>query len=365
MIVYRNHNLLVALALLLFLSSCAGRETTYPVRRDIEDAVFASGYIEQENNYLVSSYAEGIITSLPVKEGDSVAQDDLIATIDNDVQNNQLQDAKAVFNDAVINASPDSPQLVNIQTQIQQARQQLEFDRENYLRYKDLRERNSVSQLEYEKMELQFKASENNLIALEKNYKEIQNTLQLNLERSRAQLNTQESLIKDYRISAEAPGTVIHVFKKQGELVRRGEAIARIGRGAYLIKLFVSENDITKIKVGQQVAVNVNTYPGRVFHARVSKIHPGFDETEQSYIVEAQFEQLPEIMFSGTQLQANIELGLREKVLVIPTKYVYKGSFVKLESGEERRIETGSRNSEWTEVISGITDEDLILNPDD
>lgn len=365
MTVYLNHNVLITMILSLVLTSCARRESTYPVRKDIEDAVFASGYIEQENNYLVSSYAEGIITTLPVKEGDSVAQNDLIATINNDVQNNQLQDAKAVFNDAVINASPDSPQLVNIQTQIQQARQQLEFDRENYLRYKDLREKKSVSQLEFEKMELQCQASQNNLIALEKSYKEIQNTLQLNLERSRAQLNTQESLIQDYQISAEAPGTVIHVFKKQGELARRGEAIVRIGRGAYIIKLFVSENDITKIKISQSVAVNVNTYPAKVFHARVSKIHPGFDETEQSYIVEAQFEQLPEIMFSGTQLQANIELGLRENVLVIPTTFVFKGSFVKLESGEAKRIETGSRNSEWTEVISGITEEDLILNPND
>ena len=96
-----------------------------------------------------------------------------------------------------------------------------------------------MSQLEFEKIELQYKASQNNLTALEKNYKEIQNTLQLNLERSLAQLNTQKSLIQDYKITTEASGTVINVFKKQGELVRRGEAIARIGRGAYVIKLFI------------------------------------------------------------------------------------------------------------------------------
>jgi macrolide-specific efflux system membrane fusion protein len=62
----------------------------------------------------------------------------VIAVIENEVQNNQLQDALVVYNDAVKNASPDSPQLQQLQTQIEQAAQQLEFDKENYLRYKDL-----------------------------------------------------------------------------------------------------------------------------------------------------------------------------------------------------------------------------------
>jgi macrolide-specific efflux system membrane fusion protein len=51
---------------------------------------------------------------------------------------------------------------------------------------------------------------------------------------------------------------------------------------------------------------------------------------EQSYIWwKPVFDQLPEKMFSGTQLQANIETGSREEVLVIPTAYVSKGSFVR------------------------------------
>ena len=349
------------MVLMLIFASCTQNEAISPVKKHIEEAVFASGYLEQENNYTVSAKVEGIIASLPVKEGDVVSQHDLIAIIENDVQDNQVQDALAVYNDAVTNASSNSPQLQHLQTQIEQAQQQLEFDQENYVRYKDLWEKKSVSKLEFERAELQYQASESNLIALQKNYAEVQNSLRLSVERSLTQLNTQKSMLNDYRMITHESGKVINVFKKQGELARRGEAIAKIGSGTYVIKLFVSEEDITQIQVNHPVAVNLNTYPGETFPAKVTHIYPGFDEIEQSYIVEAQFEQLPERMFSGTQLQANIETGRRKNVLVVPTEYVSKGNVVILKNGEEKQIETGSKNSVWTEVISGITEEDLII----
>jgi macrolide-specific efflux system membrane fusion protein len=91
----RKQFLLYNVALLLMLSACSQQETTLPAKKNIEDAVFASGYTEQENNYTVSAKVDGIIISLPVKEGDSVVKNDLIAVIENEVQNNQLQDALA------------------------------------------------------------------------------------------------------------------------------------------------------------------------------------------------------------------------------------------------------------------------------
>ncbi|MEO1216988.1 MAG: HlyD family efflux transporter periplasmic adaptor subunit [Bacteroidota bacterium] len=352
---------LLAFFLFISLNSCQEKESTTPVKKNIEDAVFASGFIEQENNYTVSAKADGIILSLPIKEGSQVSQDDLIALLDSDVQNNQLQEAKVVYEDAAENSSPQSPQLQHIQTQIDQAEKQLTFDEENLRRYEDLWKKKSVARMEFEKVELQHKASQSNLRSLQKNYEELQQSLELQEERTKAQFQSQQLLLKDYRLITRQSGTVIQLYKKEGELVRRGEAIARIGSGAYLIKLFVSEEDITKIDIGQSVAVNVNTYPGEIFGAKVSKIYPAFDENEQSYIIEALFDNLPEKMFSGTQLQANIQTNSRKDVLVIPSAYVSRGNIVILKNGQEKQIETGSKNKDWTEVVSGISEQDYII----
>jgi len=353
------------LTLFSFIVACNKVETTTVERRNLEEYVFSSGLVEQEDNYTVSAKVEGIIRSLPFSEGDSVQAGEVIAVIENQVQNNQLSDARAVYEDALRDASPNSPRLLGMQTQVRQAEEQLAFDRDLYLRYKELREKNSVSQLDLEKAELQFRASENQLEVQKKNYAELLNSLRLNVERSRAQLQTQETLLDDYELLTGASGVVIKVFKKEGELSKRGEPIARIGSGEFRIRLYVAEEDINKVDLGDPVRVQMNTYPHRSFEARVSKIHPGFDEAEQSYVVEARFRQLPEKLFSGTQLQANIDTGQRDSVLLIPTDYILRGAFVIMEDGEERRIVTGNRNSEWTEVVSGLTGQEVIRKPED
>lgn len=145
------------------------------------------------------------------------------------------------------------------------------MDKENYMRFKKLRETNSVSQLEFEKAELQYHAAQNNLSALEETLQETIDVLKLNVERSRMQVNTYQSLLGDYELITPNSGIVNQVFKKQGELTRKGEAIAEIGSGDYLIKLYVSEDDIAKISKGQSVAVTLNTYPNSVFDAKVTK----------------------------------------------------------------------------------------------
>ncbi len=357
--------LLWGLAFLFVTPSCKEKEMTLPVKKNIEEAVFASGYIEQENNITVSAKVEGVVLSLPVKEGDLVGSNDLIAIIENDVQDHQLQDALAVYQDAVVNASADSPQMQHLQTQIDQAERQLAFDRENFRRYKDLWESSSVAKLDFERAKLQYEAAESNLHSLRKNYAEARSNSNLKVQRSLVQVHTQKSLLKDYRLTAGTSGQVIQLFKKQGELARRGEALAKIGSGEYIIRLFVAEEDIIKVDVGAPVAVNVHTYPEEIFLATIIKIFPAFDETEQSYVVEAKFRERPEKMFSGTQLQANIRTGSRKNVLVIPSDYVSRGSFVTLENGQEKQIETGSKNSVWTEVVSGIAEATVLVKPID
>lgn len=350
--------MLVAISLL---SSCNNKETTTPTRKNIEDAVFASGFIEQENQYTVSANADGILTTIPVSEGDIITNNTTVAIIKSDVQNNQLADAQVVYNNAVTNASANASILQQIQTNINQAKTQLSLDKTNYQRYKDLRAKNSVSQLDFEKAELQYKASQNNLLVLQDSYKATESDLKLNEKRSLVQVKTQKAILDDYKLYSSISGTVINVFKKQGELIKRGEAIAEIGSGAFIIKLFVAEDDIKKVNNNQLVLVHLNTNPNETFKAKISKIYPSFNTTEQSYVVEAQFQQLPEKIFSGSQLQANIETGSSKNVLVIPTAYLIRENYVILENDEEIAIKIGRKNSDWTEVISGISEEDIIV----
>ncbi|SEB46882.1 Multidrug efflux pump subunit AcrA (membrane-fusion protein) [Tenacibaculum sp. MAR_2009_124] len=362
----KHNNKLYLVATILTLSlfiSCNKKETTKPIRKNIENAVFASGHIEQENQYTVSASVEGILTSIPVSEGDFIMKNTTVASIKSDVQKNQVKDALIVYNNAVNNAASNSSTLQQIEVKINQARSQLILDESNYERYKNLLEKNSVSQLEYEKAYIQYQASKNNLLGLKDNYKQTIKDLKVSKTRSLVQVNTQKELLEDYHLKSSISGTVIDVFKKQGELIRRGEAVAEIGSGDFIIKLFVAEDDIRKINLGQLVAVHVNTNTEETFTAEISKIYPGFNIQEQSYIVEAKFKQGPKKIFSGSQLQANIKTKNVTNVLVIPTEYLIKENHVLLDNGEEKAIEIGHKNIDWTVVKSGISESTKIVKP--
>jgi len=93
----------------------------------------------------------------------------------------------------------------------------------------------------------------------------------------------------------------------------------------------------------------------------VTRILPGFNEEEQSYVIEASFDLLPPTIFSDTQLQANIETGKRKGVLVIPSAYLVKGRYVILKDGTQKEVRTGSRSSDWVEIVSGVTEIDILI----
>jgi macrolide-specific efflux system membrane fusion protein len=346
--------------LVLTLVGCNKNDAISPVKKDIREVVFASGIMEMENEYIISAKVDGILTHFNAREGDRVVSAQTIAELDSDVPTGQLNELQIQLEDSKKNAMPTSPQLQNLQNQIAQAEDQYAFDKQQYAIYKELWSKKSVSQLDFEKKKLQYEISKKSLQALNENYQDLWNSLQLNVQRYQAQLTTQQAVLKDYSIKTEDEGIILNVFKKQGELVRRGEEILKMGNGDYIIKLFVSEEDITKVRLNQKVLVSINTYLGKTYEAKVSKIHPGFNETEQSYIIEAKFIELPEQLFSGTQLQANIETTTREDVLLIPNDYVLNNT-VKLKNGKDKSIETGFSNSDWTEVKSGITENDQII----
>lgn len=344
----------------LQLLSCGKKESVSPIKKNIQKVVFASGIMVMENEYVLSAKVDAILIHLNLKEGDSVIPNQTIAVLDSEVQKSQLNESVIVFNDSKKNALPSSPQLQNLKAQIIQAQEQFSFDEEQFNAYKDLWNKKSVSQVDYEKKKLQFETSKSNLLGLQENYEDRKNALKLSVQRNKEQLNMQQAMLNDYKLKAKSNGIITNVYKEPGELVRRGEEVLKIGGGNYIIKLYISEEDITQIQLDQVVIVSLNTYLDRTFKAKVSKIYPSFNEPEQSYIIEAKFNELPEKLFSGTQLQANIETDEKKDVLLIPTTYL-KNNKVKLENGDLIPIEIGFSNNEWTEVKSGISENDIIV----
>lgn len=335
-------------------TGCSDSQMTRPERMTIVDAVFASGHITTSDEYLVISFVEGYLQEVHIHEGDSVITGSPLFRISGDVQSATLEMAEAQYVDARRKAQADSPELRQATLQLEQAQEQVELDRKNLARYADLVASEAVSQLDFERVQHQLESSRRNVEILEKALADLRHSLDLNLLNARKQLDIQREGSRDYVIRATADGQVLNVFKKPGELVRRGETIAQIGAGETRIKLQIADEDIGDIAQGQEAVISLNTHPDETYKAIIRKIHPAFNPQEQSFIVEARFTEDPPSLFPGTQLQANIIIQEKPDVLVIPTAYVMEGDLVMGRNGVRIPVQIGIRTAEWVEVSGGL-----------
>lgn len=347
-----------------YLYGCSHQPELSPERRDIVDAVFGSGHIENKDQYTVMANTEGFVKSAFVIEGDTVKSGQRLFQLDNRVQQTQVNNAAQNLNFALNNAAQNSPQITQLEAQIAQARQKTQVDSANYARYSRLVKTQAVSVADYDNARLNYQNSGTSLKVLQKNLSDLKNTLNLNVANARANLDIQKTNNSYQMIISQASGVVMNVNKKAGDYVKKGDAIAILGTGQPIAKLDIAEGDIDRVKLGQRVIISLNSRPDERYEATITKIYPSFNTTDQSFIVEATFKNNVKNMLNGTQLQANLIVQTKKQALVIPSYCLLNDHFVMLKgSNEKKRVTVGIRTMEWTEITGGLSEHDVITFP--
>ncbi len=353
-------------SLIFLAASCKPKyDEVSPKMAPITEAVFASGSIEPKDAYTLTSISDGFITKTLVQENDLVKNGQLLFVLDNKQQNTQVAIAATNVNYAAINADAASPQLLQVKAQIDAARLKKTTDSTTLTRYERLFTTNSVSRQDLDNARLSYETSTSNYNALRESYKATANKVQQDYANSRAQLENVKAGNQYYNLLAIGNSKVYQIFKKQGDLVRRGEQVAQLGNpDSIVINLDIDEGSISKVQLDQQVLIELNTQKNKTYEARITKIYPHFNDNSQSYKVEARFLQDVPGVISGTQVQANIITNKKQSAMLIPHTYVLPGSKVQVQKDKKIdtiAITTGITSDEWIEVLSGLTTADKIV----
>lgn len=353
----------ISITTLILLTSCAKKtiETT-PIRKNITDTVFASGILVPDSKYNLTSLSDGYIVKLNFEEGDIVKKGNLLALIENEQNDINVKSSEKLLSIAVSNTKPESPALKQIKANIEMAKQKLKQDEIQVERFKNLYELESIPKIEYENVLLALENSKTNLKALEENYELIkqQAEQQVVIQKTQSELNNY--LKKNNEVRALVSGKIYTKKKEVGDLTKKGDIIATIGSPNNLYALFnVDETNISKIKLNQNVVIQLNTNKNKTYKAKVTKIYPSFDEQTQSFFCRVDFIDKPDFNISGTQLQGNFILSHRKNVLVIPRNFLSYGNKVKLKDKGEIKVETGFISSDWVEIKKGLNEKSVIL----
>jgi multidrug efflux pump subunit AcrA (membrane-fusion protein) len=351
------------------LASCSPKyDETTPKMGPVTEAVFASGIIEPKDAYTVTSLSDGFIVRSYVSENDIVSDGQLLFRLDNRQQNTQVAIAETNLQYAKINAAgASSPTLLQIKAQIDAARAKLQTDSQTLQRYEHLYTTNSVSRQDLDNARLNYQSSLSAYQSAVANYNATSDRTRQDLTNSQSQLENAMAGNKYYELLAVGPSKVYQIFKKQGDLVRKGDQVAQLGNpDSIVIDLDVDESGISKIQLGQQVLVELNTEKNKTYEARVSKIYPHFNETSQSYKVEARFLKEMPGLISGTQLQANVITNKKDNAMLVPRAFVSNDNKVMILKGkatDTATITTGIVSNDWVEVLGGLQQTDKIVKP--
>jgi len=131
----------------------------------------------------------------------------------------------------------------------------------------------------------------------------------------------------------------------------------------------MDEVDSASIHRGQTARVTVDSHRGASFPANVTRVAPYvLDIEEQNRTVEIEVElddhDLAATLLPGTSADVEVLLTVHDDVLRIPTAALMEGQRVLILAGdhlEERRIEIGLRNWDFTEIAGGLEEGDQVV----
>ena len=252
--------LLIAVFLVLSKTGVIGNKDkaksveTYLVKATkIVETVSATGKIQPEIEVKIASMVSGEIIALPIKEGQVVKKGDLLVKINPDLYTSGL-------NRSVANLAAAKSGLAQAEAQFKEAKA-------NYDRNKTLFEKGIISKSDWDKTVASFEVT-----------KATKQSAYFNVQSASATVNEARDNLGRTIIYAPADGTISVLNVELGERVLGTQQMAgtEILRVANLnnmeVEVDVNENDIVKIKVGDEAKVEVDAYLKKQFKGIVTSI---------------------------------------------------------------------------------------------
>ena len=161
-------------------------------------------------------------------------------------------------------------------------------------RYRELREKNFVSQAVLDAKETALKTA----------------AAQAGVARNQAGYTT---------LVADRDGVVTAVEAEAGQVVAAGQTVLRVAEGNEKeIVIAVPEGDVEKVRGAEGFAVSLNSLPGRSWTGRLRELSPSADAATRTFTARIGVAQADEAVRLGMSARVEAKVGLRDTALRLP-----------------------------------------------
>lgn len=342
--IYLSFCLLFAVYTLLILPGCEKKEVksvrervinvrVQPVKKkSLRPFINTTGTLNPYEEIIISSEIDGILKEVKAEEGVAVSKGMLVAVIDDTDYNLEVERTYATLKEAEINLS-------NIKLE--------------YSRKEDLYKKEFITRQQFDDISAKLSLAE------------------AEVERTRSSLSIAKQRLSKTKVFSPISGIVRVKKASAGDYIRNGTPLFEIIEiNPIKLNFTVTEKEVGKIKIGQNVLFTVYAFPDREFKGTLNIIYPSLDEKTRTLQVEALAPNPDRFLKPGFFAKVMLYTGAPKDIILVPvTSLLYEGEktrvfivegngakerFIKAGQKYQSQIEAGSQESEADELIEVI-----------
>jgi multidrug efflux system membrane fusion protein len=283
----------------------------HPQRGPAVKAVYATGTVEPTVMLPIASRSTARLVSLQADEGYEVKKGQVLG---------QLEDS-------------------DIQNQLEEAQARADFAEKDYARKAELLKRGAIS-------------------------KGTADQSKADLDAARASVQQVKAQLGYLQLIAPEDGLVMRRDGEVGELIPANQPVFWMSCCAPLrISAEVDEEDIALVKPELPVLIRADAFPGQTYNGKISSITPKGDAVSRSYRVRIGIEGETPLM-TGMTAETNIIISETKDALLVPASAIKNKTVWIVQDGKlaQREVETGAETPSVSQIVSGLTEEDVVLS---
>ncbi|MEA3500876.1 MAG: efflux RND transporter periplasmic adaptor subunit, partial [Candidatus Marinimicrobia bacterium] len=310
----------------------------------IEESISYFGDIEAKYSIPIYPKTPEKIEKFFVDDGDYVKKGQRIAQINNEQLKYSVNQAQAG---------------------LKSAKSQYKNTLQEYRRTKTLFEENAISKSQYDQIKTQKEMSENSV------------------NQAKAALNTAEKMLNDALITAPISGYVSNRDFDDGDMVSPQRPLLTISQ-MDMVKVItrISEEDISKVKIGMKARINVNAFQDEVFYGKINRISPIIDLKTRTVKVVIVVNNSDLKLKPGMFSEVNIITDSKDNCFVLNKNYILEKTTAVMNTDDlrdkeivkkyflfvtkdnmaiKKEVNIGLKAEYKYEINSGLTGNELII----
>jgi len=362
-------------------------ETIIPVRTalvekgEVNSFLKVTGVVEANETVRVTSEIMGQAKKVKVQNGEEVNKGDTLIVLGDEQIKIQVAQAQATLDS--VQASYDKiksgarPQEIKqAESAVLQAKINRDSAEENYQRMKKLFSEKAISEQQYEQAKNQYEIADVQYKSAQESYKmviegatqEDIKSVEAQVRQTKAALDMAKYQLKNTQITAPISGKVTSITVSSGEMIAPSmPLLSIIDTSRIFVKVGISEKDISKVKEGQKVSLEIDAFPEEKFQGEVVSKGVAVDQISKTLEVKIEILQPVVDIPVGVFARGNVHVKTNQGALIIPSSaltrkkdgiYVY---VIEEEIARQKEVVLGIIQDERVEILEGLSEGEEIV----